>query len=144
MCFYLSKLNDAPSPIENTKTGTPEEKSFTFQPRILLNIYHLTKFQSHVSYFVRDHNMYLQTESTGESNVYICSPSSLSSAEQMKSTDAPASGGCSSPSATSICTAFNITWVRWWGGVLYSMNLTRGAGKHVTLSWLDTSEKHWC
>lgn len=89
---------------------------------------------------VRDHSRYVQTESTGESNVHICRPSSLLSAGQMKTTGAPASGGCS-PSAPSICTAFNIiTGSESGAGCCTVRTLTRGAGKQVILSWLDTSE----
>lgn len=95
---------------------------------------------------VRDHNMYLQNESTGESNECICSPSSLLSAEQMKTIGAHASGGCSPPSAT-IPSALPLTsslGLDSGAGCCTVWTLTRGAGKHVTLSWLDTSEKHWC
>lgn len=95
---------------------------------------------------VRDHNMYLQNESTGESNECICSPSSLLSAEQMKTIGAHASGGCSPPSAT-VPSALPLTsslGLDSGAGCCTVWTLTRGAGTHVTLSWLDTSEKHWC
>lgn len=134
-----------PSPVENIKIGKPEEKSFTFQPRILLNIHHLVTKATLVT-SVRDHNMYLQNESTGESNVHIGSPSSLLSAEQMKTIGAHASGGWSPPSAT-VPSALPLTsslGLDSGAGCCTVWTLTRGAEKHVTLSWLDTSEKHWC
>lgn len=131
-----------PSPIENIKTGRPEEKSFTFQPRILLNIYHFVKFQSHVGYFCK-RSQYVFTK---QSNVHICSSSSLLSAEQRETIGAHASGGCSPPSATvpsapPLTSSFGLDSG---AGCCTAWTLTRGAEKHVTLSWLDTSKKHWC
>lgn len=131
-----------PSPIENIKTGKPEEKSFTFQPRILLNIHHFVKFQSHVGYFCK-RSQYVFTK---QSNVHICSSSSLWSAEQMETIGAHASGGCSPPSAT-VLSAPPLTsslGLDSGAGCCTVWTLTRGAEKHVTLSWLDTSKKHWC
>lgn len=146
VCFIFLNWMTPPSPIENIKIGKPEEKSFTFQPRILLNIHHLVKFQSRVGYFCKSSQYVFTKWSTGESNVRICSPSSLLSAEQMRNIGAHASGGCSPPSAT-ILSALPLTsslGLDSGAGCCTVWTLTRGAGKHVTLSWLDTSEKHWC